>query len=85
MENETCPCCGRHCPLTEPHCERGREYAKTGVIPTTSPLNEGDVQSRRIHGEHDGHCGHGEHKPRCRDSRHACHAHHRGRDRDNND
>ena len=36
-ENQTvCPCCGRHCNLDNPHCERGIEYAKTGVIPSRS-------------------------------------------------
>lgn len=34
MENkELCPCCGRHCDLKEPHCERGEEYIRTGIIP----------------------------------------------------
>lgn len=28
-----CPCCGRHCDLSAPHCGRGEEYARTGVIP----------------------------------------------------
>lgn len=28
-----CPCCGRHCDLSAPHCQRGEEYARTGVIP----------------------------------------------------
>lgn len=32
-ENKFCPCCGRHCDLNEPHCERGKEYARTGIIP----------------------------------------------------
>lgn len=26
-----CPCCGRHCDLSEPHCDRGREYLRTGM------------------------------------------------------
>ena len=34
MDNkELCPCCGRHCDLSEPNCERGKEYLRTGVIP----------------------------------------------------
>ncbi|MGN0182672.1 MAG: MarR family winged helix-turn-helix transcriptional regulator [Candidatus Ornithomonoglobus sp.] len=32
QENKYCPCCGRHCDLSEPHCERGENYARTGVI-----------------------------------------------------
>ncbi len=32
-EKKLCPCCGRHCDLSEPHCGRGKEYARTGVIP----------------------------------------------------
>jgi len=32
-EQQLCPCCGRHCDLSDPHCERGIEYRKTGVIP----------------------------------------------------
>lgn len=32
-KNETCPCCGRHCDLKEPHCGRGEEYLRTGIIP----------------------------------------------------
>ncbi len=32
-EVNICPCCGRHCDLNDPHCERGREYTETGVIP----------------------------------------------------
>lgn len=33
MLNHLCPCCGRHCCLTDPQCERGKLYAQTGVIP----------------------------------------------------
>ncbi len=32
-ENNICPCCGRHCDLTKPHCDRGSAYLRTGVIP----------------------------------------------------
>lgn len=27
-ENKVCPCCGRHCSLEDPMCERGRRYAE---------------------------------------------------------
>ncbi len=30
---KTCPGCGRHCDLSEPHCERGRIFAETGTLP----------------------------------------------------
>lgn len=33
FENNHCPCCWRHCDLSEPHCGRGREYLRTGVVP----------------------------------------------------
>lgn len=31
-EKNVCRCCGRHCDLDTPHCERGKEYARTGVV-----------------------------------------------------
>ncbi len=30
---KTCPICPRHCNLSAPHCERGEEYSKTGILP----------------------------------------------------
>lgn len=32
-DNNLCPCCGRHCELSSPRCERGKEYISTGIIP----------------------------------------------------
>lgn len=32
-EKEICPGCGRHCNLSEPHCERGEEYLHAGKFP----------------------------------------------------
>ena len=32
-ENSRCPCCGRHCDLQQPHCERGQEFLRTGSMP----------------------------------------------------
>lgn len=29
-----CPCCGRHCDLSMPKCERGAEYRRTGAVVT---------------------------------------------------
>lgn len=46
-EKNVCPGCGRHCDLTMPSCERGEEYARTGVMP------------ERKAGEHGGHGPHG--------------------------
>lgn len=52
--NEVCPGCGRHCALNDVHCERGREYARTGVLPARNAREEG---GRDGHGGHDGHGG----------------------------
>ncbi|MDD7740590.1 MAG: hypothetical protein SOT28_01185 [Fusicatenibacter sp.] len=30
---KNCPGCSRNCELSAPHCERGVEFAKTGVLP----------------------------------------------------
>ena len=65
MENTAarCPGCGRHCELTAPHCPRGEEYARTGVLP-----ERGEGHEHHEHGEgrgrheHDG--GHGCRGPR---------------------
>lgn len=27
-----CPCCGKHCDLSNPQCERGTEYLRTGAV-----------------------------------------------------
>lgn len=32
-KKEFCPCCGRHCDLREPGCQRGKEYLRTGIVP----------------------------------------------------
>lgn len=32
-EQKKCPGCERSCELSEPRCGRGKEYAKTGVLP----------------------------------------------------
>lgn len=32
-KKEFCPCCGRDCDLSEPQCERGKEYRHTGIVP----------------------------------------------------
>ncbi|MGN0298346.1 MAG: MarR family winged helix-turn-helix transcriptional regulator [Lachnospiraceae bacterium] len=40
-ENNYCPCCGRHCDLREPHCDRGEEYVRTGTV-----MRHGHAQPR---------------------------------------
>ena len=30
---KNCPGCSRNCELSAPHCERGKEFARTGVMP----------------------------------------------------
>lgn len=32
-EIKNCPICSRGCYLTSPHCGRGEEFAKTGILP----------------------------------------------------
>lgn len=51
MEN-TCPCCGRHCPADDLHCDRGREHFG------------GEGESRGPHGAHASHGPHGPHESR---------------------
>lgn len=45
-----CPCCGRHCSLDAPHCQRGVEYAKTGGI-STRPHHDGEHHDGGHHGK----------------------------------
>lgn len=40
MEN-TCPCCGRHCPIEDLHCDRGRAHFG------------GEGESHSFHGSHE--------------------------------
>lgn len=58
MENKICPCCGRHCSLDNPHCERGEQYARTGVIPERDTTGENDGAGHAHHG-HRHHHEHG--------------------------
>lgn len=37
MLKHLCPCCGRHCYLDEPQCERGIIYRETGEVPPRKP------------------------------------------------
>ena len=41
MLNHLCPGCGKHCYLDEAGCERGIEYASTGIMPPRKPRPEG--------------------------------------------
>lgn len=40
MLNEMCPGCAHHCYLDAAHCERGKAYAATGVLPPRRPHPE---------------------------------------------
>ena len=41
MIKDICPGCGKHCYLNEARCERGIEYANTGVMPPRRPRPDG--------------------------------------------
>ncbi len=73
-EKKVCPCCGRHCDLTNPSCERGREYAKTGVIPERKDTAEGGHE-HAFSGEHHGHGFGGEYHGHGHDHGHWHHGH----------
>lgn len=55
-ERKTCPCCGRHCDLNEPHCDRGREFLRTGVIPERRGGHDHNHDHDHSHGREHG-CG----------------------------
>lgn len=42
MLKHLCPCCGRHCYLDEPRCERGIQYRENGVIPPRKQKPDGE-------------------------------------------
>ena len=48
-----CPCCGRHCDLSAPRCERGEEFKRTGVVPSEphhhKERHTGDNRFRKYH------------------------------------
>lgn len=50
MLKHLCPCCNRHCYLDDVQCERGEQYAATGVIPPRKPKPEGS-QEKKPHSE----------------------------------
>jgi hypothetical protein len=65
-ETKTCPCCPRGCDLSAPHCSRGEEYAKTGVIPKREDGGKNGNAGEHGHGHGYGHDhghvhGHGHH------------------------
>lgn len=47
MLDHLCPCCGRHCYLDNPQCERGCEYARTGIIPPRIQKDDKDKGKRK--------------------------------------
>lgn len=50
MEKQNfCPCCGRHCDLNSPKCERGAEYQRTGAVAAEPHHGRGTKDSRLKH------------------------------------
>lgn len=47
-DNNLCPCCGRHCDLSSPRCERGKEYIRTGNIPEQKHEHKKHDKANRI-------------------------------------
>lgn len=46
MEKQNfCPCCGRHCDLSNPKCERGAEYQRTGAV-AAEPYHRKERQTK---------------------------------------
>lgn len=41
MIKDLCPGCGKHCYLDQTRCERGIEYAETGIMPPRRPKPRG--------------------------------------------
>lgn len=52
MAELTCPGCGRGCSLDAPHCPRGEEYARTGVLPERPHGHEHGHEHERHHHGH---------------------------------
>ena len=48
MIEHLCPCCGRHCYLDEPQCERGVIYKETGEIPPRKPKAGANGETRKL-------------------------------------
>lgn len=46
-----CPICPRACELSAPHCERGAEYAETGIIPQEREHGHDRRNTQRLHFE----------------------------------
>ena len=47
MLKHLCPCCGHHCYLNNTQCERGAEYAQTGVIPPRTHKADGHNEKKK--------------------------------------
>lgn len=45
---KNCPICPRECDLSDPHCERGAEYARTGKLPQEQGHDHGHGHSPRL-------------------------------------
>ena len=48
-EKNLCPGCGRHCDLSEPHCDRGEEYRRMGKMPEQRHGKEHRYEMRMAH------------------------------------
>lgn len=56
-QEATCPHCHNHCPVSNPKCDRGREYVdniKKGLAEPTCQNKESGIH----HGHREGHHGH---------------------------
>ena len=52
MSEIFCPCCGRHCPLTNPSSERGAAYAENSATDVQNDDAEVNCHKRRHFGKH---------------------------------
>lgn len=72
VQENQCPCCGKHCDLSAPKCERGEEYLRTGVIPPRKPKEGRGEDAHHEEGEgYRRHNGEGRHHGE-EDRRHGC-------------
>lgn len=51
VNTTNCLICQRACELSAPHCERGEEYAKTGIIPQEREHGHAHRNTQRLHFE----------------------------------
>lgn len=81
LEITECIYCGRHCKLTEPNCERGRELVKQiqeGIFDPEVAMKEQEARKRDGGDQGRGSYHHGEHHHG--DLSHRGHHHHKDHD-----